>query len=96
MPQAARYYARLQNKQPEETIPQLFGVFFLIYQASTIWGSIISSSGKILNMLKNSLHKLDSNCAVAKSSLRIRIRHKKHIFPYKRGDGKVWSELLFL
>ena len=43
--QVGSIYAELTNQSVEPIIVRFFGIFFLFFQSSSIWGNLISSSG---------------------------------------------------
>ena len=48
--QVGNIYAELTNQAVEPIIVKFFGIFFLFFQSSSIWGNLISSAGKILRI----------------------------------------------
>ena len=44
--QIGNRYALLSGQNAEHVIVRYFGIFFLLFQSSSVWGNIISSTGK--------------------------------------------------
>ena len=49
--QVGNIYGELTNQPVEPIIVKFFGIFFLFFQSSSIWGNLISSAGKILQIM---------------------------------------------
>jgi hypothetical protein len=55
----AEIYAEHEGLPPATILARFFGIFFMIYETSEVWGNLISSSGKTLyNVLKQCTEKL--------------------------------------
>ena len=48
--QVGNIYGELTDQPVEPIIVKFFGIFFLFFQSSSIWGNLISSAGKILRI----------------------------------------------
>ena len=48
--QVGNKYADLIGENTEVIVVRFFGIFFLAFQSSSIWGNIISSAGKFARM----------------------------------------------
>lgn len=46
-------YATITDVSPDVAITRFFGVFFMFYQLSQVWGNLISSLGKVRQSLAN-------------------------------------------
>ncbi len=47
--QVGHRYAEITGQASEQVIVRFFGIFFLLFQSSAIWGNIISSEGDYIS-----------------------------------------------
>ena len=46
---AGRRYAEITEQASDQVITRFFGIFFLLFHSSTVWGNLISSEGNIID-----------------------------------------------